>query len=33
MTRDDVMGEEVKATISLVVRRVTEEKSASGAGR
>jgi hypothetical protein len=30
MTRDDAMGEEVKAAVTLVVRRVTEKKAASG---
>jgi hypothetical protein len=33
MTRDDdAMGEEVNASVSLVVRGVTEENAASGAG-
>jgi hypothetical protein len=33
MMRDDAVGEEVKAAIPLMVRRVTEKKTASGAGR
>jgi hypothetical protein len=30
---DDVVGEEVKTVVPLVVRRVTEEKITSGAGK
>jgi hypothetical protein len=33
MTRDDVVDEEVKASIPLLVRGVTEEKTTSGAGK
>jgi hypothetical protein len=34
MTRDnDAVREEVKAAVPFVVKRVTEEKTASGAGR
>jgi hypothetical protein len=33
MTRDDAVGEEVKAAVPFVVKRVTKEKTTSGVGR